>query len=408
MIFDMPTDNFDLSLTGDRESIAQSLAAQYGLTRIGMKSLFLPYEHEQKHPAEITPAERAESISLTPNTPRQVEMPKPEIPKPLRSRKKPFARCVQIFEPGACELVMERFQSAERDVKKRVESKIQKALMHDGYRQLPDSRHFLKKKESLAQKFKNFSTVLAHLTGEFTYAKCCRPEEFLITPILLDGPPGVGKTAFAQAVAATLDMPYLKIAAGGLQHAAIINGTSSHWGNSQPGAVFEALAQAKSASCVILLDEVDKISSWDGHQILPALLDLLEPESARHFKDESLELTFDASRVIVLLTSNDLTLVNDALLSRCKVFSIDLPGYAQRLLVGQDTHDRMNRSLTSRYRIELDRSALEALAAAPISIRTLVHAIREAFYQALAKGIRESRPEAPKTVSTVSRPFGFI
>ncbi|MDE2341975.1 MAG: AAA family ATPase [Betaproteobacteria bacterium] len=405
MVFDMPTNNFLLSLTGDRENIAQSLAAQYGLTRIGMKSLFLPYEHTQKHLAGITQTERASPFSLTPNDLQNIALPKPEKPKSLRSRKKPFARCVRIFEPRACEAVVERFQNAERDVKKRVESKIQKALMHDGYRQLPDSRHFLKKKEHLVRTFENFSAVLEHLTGEFIYASCCRPEEFLITPMLLDGPPGVGKTAFAQKFAATLDMPYIKIAAGGLQHAATINGTSSHWGNSHPGAVFEAIAHAKSSSCVILLDEVDKISTWDDHQILPALLDLLEPESARQFKDESLELTFDASRVIVLLTSNDLTYVNNALLSRCKVFPIELPEYAQRLLIGQDTHDRMNRSLTARYRIELNRAALETLAAAPISIRTLIHVIRQAFHQALAKGIRESRPEAPQTVS---RPFGFI
>ena len=320
----------------------------------------------------------------------------------------PFRRCVRVFDPVDTELSASRGKESSSENKRRLESGTKLAQTHDGFRKLPDFKGIDRKLAGLKTQFGNFGDVLEHLEQEMMLAGASRPESFRITPVLLDGPPGVGKTAFAQSFAKLLGLPFIKLSAGGMQHGATLTGGSSYWSNTQPGEVFSMLARGEWATGVILIDEADKLCDRQDHQILPALLDLLEPESAKRFTDESMRMAFDASRLIVLLTSNLMRNMNDALLSRCRPFSIEMPGPEQRALIARGEHDKMNSGIKRASRIELDSDAVGKLAESDINIRELIQAVRSGFTQALASGSKMSRPECLGKKEESRRRIGFI
>jgi ATP-dependent Lon protease len=320
---------------------------------------------------------------------------------------KPFRRCVRIFQPDDLESLRKIASSSFGEVKRRIESGLKLAGEHEGYRQLPNFRSVSKKLDGIYKKFENFKEVIEHLSGELMLTAVSKPDAFRVRPILLDGPPGVGKTAFAQRVATELGLPFLKISAGGLQHAFVFTGSASHWGNSQTGEIFNLIGRNKSASAVILIDEVDKISNRSEYAILPALLDLLEPVSSARYREESLGLTFDASRLIVLLTSNRKYEIDAALLSRCSVFDIENPGVDQRVLIAVSEFDEFNSKLSRANRKELDFPAVVKLAKTNIDVRTLVHAVKSGVVKAVANGERAVRPIPASQVVKTHR-IGFV
>lgn len=320
---------------------------------------------------------------------------------------KPFRRCVRTFHPNELANLKKIASSSVGEVKRRIESGLKLAGEHEGYRQLPNFRNVSKKLDAIYKKFENFKKVIEHLSGELMLTAVSKPEAFGVRPILLDGPPGVGKTAFAQRIASELGLPYLKISAGGLQHAFVFTGSASHWGNSQTGEIFNLIGRGQSASAVILIDEVDKISGRSDYAILPALLDLLEPVSAARYREESLGLTFDASRLIILLTSNRKHEIDPALLSRCSVFDIDNPGVDQRVLIAVSEFDEFNSKLSRANRKTLDFPAVVKLAKTNIDVRTLIHAVKSGVVKAVANGERAVRPIPPSQVVKTHR-IGFV
>lgn len=246
-----------------------------------------------------------------------------------------------------------------------------------------------------------------YLSGELLLTTVSKPESFGVRPILLDGAPGVGKTAFAQRIAEALGLPYRKISAGGLQHAFVFTGTASHWGNSHSGEIFNLLGHGTSASAVILIDEVDKISDRSDYAILPALLDLLEPESSARYREESLGLSFDASRLIILLTSNRKHAIDPALLSRCSVFDIDNPGANQKVNIVINEFDKYNESMTRANQMDLDVDAVERIAEKNIDVRTLINAVKLGVVNAIKNGEKVVRPVLD-TQKERTHHFGFI
>jgi ATP-dependent Lon protease len=323
------------------------------------------------------------------------ECEKIEVPAPT---KQPFKRCVRVFDPANIALIKSKISAAAREDRVRKEVTILSAMKFDGWRSVPSFRNVQRVFSEFSVRFGNFSEVMEYLSGEMVLAGASRPDAFRIPPILLDGPPGVGKTAFAQALAESLGLPHCKLTAGGMQHAAVLTGTSSHWANSQPGEVFNMIARSESASGVLLIDEADKLSTNTEYSLLPALLDLLEPESARRFREESLGLQFDASRLIVLMTSNDSACMDSALLSRCRVFSIEAPELEQKRLIVMHEHEKLNKSMPSRRRLLLDSDAVEALVSRPIDVRLLIQSLRNGYIKALRTGEKLVLPELPDGV----------
>ena len=253
----------------------------------------------------------------------------------------------------------------------------------------------------------NFHEVLDDLRRQLALCHDSR-DALEITPMLLLGPPGVGKTHFAREIAELLGTGMGFVSMSSLTAGWVLSGASSQWKGARPGKVFETLVDGAYANPVIVIDEIDKARGEHAYDPLGALYSLLEHDTAHTFTDEFAEVPIDASQVIWVATANDERSIPEPILNRVNVFEVQMPDRDAARSIARRLYDKLRgaHDWGSRFDEEPGDAVLDRLAeTAPREMR---RAWMTAFGNARLDGRSQVEVRDLPAPNARRAPIGFV
>lgn len=263
--------------------------------------------------------------------------------------------------------------------------------------------------QQLKKNFPNFGEAIAQIEFAAALSNLSNQSWFQMPPLLLLGPAGVGKTAFAQAFAKLLGVYFKRIDVGTASTGAILSGLSLGWGSGHTGEIFKTINDAETANPLLMLDEIDKISHLSSYPIEPTLLALLEKESAGNFRDEAIQLHLNCQHFLWIATANNENQISEPLKSRFTIVNIRMPdrGETQHIIQSIYQKIRSNNPWGKAFKNKIDDIVLDELL--DLSPRELTRLMQAAFGKAAIRGGREiesSDFSLPK--KAVKKQIGFV
>ncbi len=287
--------------------------------------------------------------------------------KPSAATSMPIASMRPVYRVGDVEKRLDKLPSREHETLRATYER----MLEKGPERFQVKPSGLPAMAHLYDEMPNFGEVLDDVRRQLALCHDSR-DALEITPMLLLGPPGIGKTHFAREISRLLGTGLGFISMSSLTAGWVLSGASSQWKGARPGKVFETLVDGAYANPVMVVDEIDKARGEHAYDPLGALYSLLEHDTAQTFTDEFAEVAIDASQVIWVATANDERSIPDPILNRMNVFEVLAPdaeaarAIALRLYVGLRAEHDWGR----RFDPEPGEAVLERLAAmAPREMR---------------------------------------
>jgi ATP-dependent Lon protease len=261
--------------------------------------------------------------------------------------------------------------------------------------------------EHLYDELPNFHAVLDDVKRQLALCEDSR-DALEITPLLLLGPPGVGKTHFAREMAQLLGTGMGFISMSSLTAGWVLSGASSQWKGARPGKVFETLVDGTYANPVMVIDEIDKARGEHAYDPLGALYSLLEHDTAGHFIDEFAEVAVDASQMIWVATANDERAIPEPILNRMNVYEVAMPDFdaARRIAAKLYASIRKDHAWGQRFDPDPPDDVLDRMA--EVVPREMRRAWMTAFGNAKLDGRGTVRQADLPEPSGKRSPIGFV